>query len=164
MPTETFLYPTKNSLPEDVRKQLVEHLNERLASLTDLVLQSKQAHWNIKGPQFIQLHLLLDELYDGVGEYADLVAERIAQLGGIADGTAATIEKRSTLDNYPVRPLTHKEHLLYVVTAIAQVASEVRNSVDWSDELGDTATADIFTEISRGLDVWLWKFESHTLD
>lgn len=156
--------PTKNTLPEDMRSELINQINERLVQLVDLQLQAKQSHWNIKGPNFIGLHVLLDELAAAVEEYADLVAERAVQLGGVAVGTVQVVSKNTDLDDFPIRPITWKEHLLYITGALALVGDSVRKAIDITDEMGDPATADIFTEVSRGLDMWLWKFESHLQD
>ncbi|MBS1721042.1 MAG: DNA starvation/stationary phase protection protein Dps [Armatimonadetes bacterium] len=155
------LNPTKNSLPEDARKQLVEHLNERLATLIDLQLQSKQLHWTLRSPHFIALHELLDELVDDVSGYADLVAERAAQLGGIADGTLATVTSKSVLDDLKAKNISTEDLLLIITDALGKAGGVMRESIDWTDDLNDAATSDIFTEITRGLDAWLWKFEAH---
>ena len=156
--------PTKNTLPEDMRSEVISQLNERLVLLVDLQIQAKQSHWNIKGPNFIGLHVLLDELAAAAEEYADLVAERAVQLGGIATGTVQVVAKTTALDDFPIRPITWKEHVICITGALAQVGDSVRNGIDSTDELGDPATADILTEVSRGLDMWLWKFESHLQD
>src|SRR5918996_4822047 len=95
------LYPTKNDLPEATRVEAIRLLNQRLADCIDLQTQCKQAHWNVKGPQFIALHKLFDEVNEDVEEYVDLLAERVVQLGGIAQGTARSVAGRSTLSDYP---------------------------------------------------------------
>src|SRR5436305_736048 len=94
------MYPTKNDLPEGTRRQVIELLNARLADAIDLQTQTKQAHWNLKGPSFIALHKLFDEINEDVEDYVDLIAERAVQLGGVAEGTARTIAKRSSLAEY----------------------------------------------------------------
>src|SRR5277367_1530289 len=93
---------TKNDLPETVRAKIIELLNHRLADCLDLQLNTKQAHWNVKGPNFIALHKLFDETYENITEYTDELAERIVQLGGYAEGNARTVAKRSTLKEYPL--------------------------------------------------------------
>lgn len=158
------LQPTQNSLPSEKRVQLVGQLNERLVEILDLQLQAKQAHWNVKGPNFIGLHEMFDALAEDLEEYADLIAERVVQLGGTATGTVQAIAANSKLDDYPTRPIKWFEHILLLSTALAKVGDNVRSAIDWSDELSDADTADIFTEVSRGLDKWLWKVESHTTE
>src|SRR5450759_2757717 len=94
------MYHTKNDIPESNRISLIELLNARLADAIDLQTQCKQAHWNVKGPDFIALHELFDKLNEVVEEYVDEIAERAVQLGGMADGTARSVAKRSTLTEY----------------------------------------------------------------
>ncbi|HXP62057.1 MAG TPA: DNA starvation/stationary phase protection protein Dps, partial [Dongiaceae bacterium] len=120
-----------------------------------------QAHWNVKGPNFIALHKLFDEIYEDVGEYVDLIAERIAQLGGIAEGTVRLAAARSRLSEYPHEIADGSAHVEAVSKALAAFGEEARRSIDEATELNDADTADIFTEISRGTDKWLWFVEAH---
>jgi starvation-inducible DNA-binding protein len=154
------VYRTHNDLPESIRGRVVELLNARLADSIDLQTQMKQAHWNVKGPTFIALHKLFDELNEDVEDYVDLIAERVVQLGGIAQGTARRIVPRSSLVEYPDVSAAH-DHVEAVSTALATYGRLVRAGIARSDDLGDADTADIFTEISRGVDKWLWFVEAH---
>ena len=158
------LYPTKNDLPENSRRQLVELLNKRLADAIDLQTQMKQAHWNVKGRDFIALHELFDKIYESVSEYVDLIAERAAQLGGQVIGTARAVAKASTIHEYPLQAVSAKDHISAVSSALAAFGKVARKAIDQSDELKDRDTADIFTEISRGTDQWLWFVESHLIE
>lgn len=155
------MFSTKNDLPEGTRVKMVELLNARLADSIDLQTQMKQAHWNVKGPNFIALHKLFDELNEDVEEYVDLFAERAVQLGGIAEGTARTIAKRSTLSEYPLNASSGKQHVEAVSSALAAFGKLVRQGIAAADKLDDADTADIFTEVSRGVDKWLWFVEAH---
>src|SRR4051794_7005589 len=105
------MYKTKNDLPEPLRTQLVELCNARLADAVDLQTQCKQAHWNVKGPHFIALHELFDEINESVEEYVDLIGERAVQLGGTTDGTARSVAKRSTLPEYGAKGGSGREHV-----------------------------------------------------
>jgi len=154
-------HPTLNDLPDTTRSQMIDLLNERLADAIDLQLQSKQAHWNVKRAQFIALHKLFDELHDAAAEYVDLLAERAVQLGGIAEGTSASVAERSELPQYPVNISSGEEHVWAVSNALASFGGRIRQAIDDADELGDAATTDIFTEIARGVDKWLWFVEAH---
>ena len=156
------MYKTKHDLPEGNRKKLIELLNSRLADCIDLQSQAKQAHWNVKGPSFIALHELFDDVADGVEAHADLIAERAVQLGGVAEGTAMVIAQRSTLNEYPLTIADGKDHVEALSTAIAAFGKAVRRAVDQSAELQDTGTADLLTEVSRGIDKWLWFVEAHS--
>lgn len=155
------MYKTRNDIAEKTRASMVEILNARLADRVDLMHQAKQAHWNVKGPSFIVLHKLFDEIVDAAEEYMDLVAERVVQLGGTAEGTIQASAKRSTLKAYPLGISAARDHVEALSSALAAYSKNVRHAIDQSDELGDKYTADIFTEISRGADKYLWFVETH---
>jgi len=155
------MYQTKNDIPEKTRTAVGTLLNARLADAVDLMHQAKQAHWNVKGPGFIALHKLFDEVVDAAEEYMDLIAERIVQLGGTAEGTVQVAAKRSALKEYPVEISGERDHVEALSSALATFGKQVRHAIDQSDELGDSDTADIFTEISRGTDKYLWFVEAY---
>ncbi len=155
------MYKTKNDLPEKVRIQIVALLQERLAEAVDLVTQAKQAHWNVKGPSFIALHELFDQVYEHAGEYVDLIAERIVQLGGTAEGTVRVAAKRSHLPEYPLSIAGGAEHVEALSHSLAYFGEEIRKAIDQADEIRDKDTADVFTEISRSVDKDLWFVEAH---
>src|SRR5215470_6230038 len=89
------LYETKNDISQQRRTELCALLNRRLADAIDLQLQLKQAHWNVKGPHFIGLHELFDKIAEDVETYMDEIAERVVQLGGIAQGTVRAAASHS---------------------------------------------------------------------
>jgi starvation-inducible DNA-binding protein len=155
------MFPTKNDLPEAMRREMVDLCNARLADAIDLQTQTKQAHWNVKGPHFIALHELFDKVNEDVEDYVDLLAERAVQLGGAADGTARSVAKRSTLAEYPVKTGTERQHVEALSSALAAFGKIVRSAIEGSDRAGDADTNDIFVEISRGVDKWLWMVEAH---
>jgi starvation-inducible DNA-binding protein len=155
------MYRTKNDLPENMRTTMAHLLNARLADLIDLQLQAKQAHWNVKGPSFIALHELFDDVTDGVREYVDLIAERIVQLGGIAEGTIQAVSKSSQLNVYSLNTGDGLHHVERLSSAIAVAGEGVREAIEKASTYGDAGTADILTEVSRGLDKWLWFVEAH---
>ena len=155
------MHPTSNDLPKKTRRAMCDLLNARLADAIDLRLQAKQAHWNVKGPQFIALHELFDKLYDVVGEYVDELAERAVQLGGTAQGTLQAVAKHSLLDVYPPATSAGHDHLKLLAKALAKFGTSVRHAIDAAAKAGDADTADLFTEISRGNDKQLWFIEAH---
>jgi starvation-inducible DNA-binding protein len=159
---ETKHYETENDITQPRRSALIGLMNQRLADALDLQTQMKQAHWNVKGPHFIGLHELFDKIAEDVEAYVDLVAERIVQLGGIAEGTARMAAARSRLEEYPLTISDGHAHVEAVARALSTFGEEARNTIDEADGLGDADTADIFTEISRGIDKWLWFVEAHT--
>jgi len=155
------LYSTKNDLPQASRVQVIELLNQRLADSIDLQTQCKQAHWNVKGPAFIALHKLFDEINENVEEYVDLIAERIVQLGGIAEGKVGVVTGRTSLVDYPLVLSKGAEHVAALSDALAAFGRTVRVGIEEMNELEDAGSADILTEISRGVDKWLWFVEAH---
>jgi starvation-inducible DNA-binding protein len=152
---------TSNDLPKDMRAQVADLLNERLADAIDLSAQVKQAHWNVKGPQFIALHKLFDEIHEAVEEYVDLLAERVVQLGGVAEGTVRIVAERSELTDYPRTISDGADHVEALAGGLAEFGTRMRKAIDETDDLGDRDSADICTEISRGMDKWLWFVEAH---
>ena len=155
------LWNTQNDLAAKVRGQAVDLLNQQLADALDLALQAKQAHWNVKGPHFIALHELFDEVVDALVEHADDLAERAVELGGTAFGTARTAAKTSRLNEYPLDIDSGREHVVALSAAIAAFGKSARAGIDAATAFGDAATADLFTEISRDADKLLWKVEAH---
>ncbi len=155
------MHSTKNDLPELKRIPLVVLLNQGLAELIDLQLQAKQAHWNVKGPNFIALHDLFDAVAADATVFADSVAERITALGGQAEGTINVVGRRTTLPAYPVEIVAGRDHVDALSTSMAVVGKSIRDSIGRAVELDDADTADLFTEVSRGLDKKLWFVESH---
>ncbi len=155
------MYPTQNDLPLQTRDAMVRLLNARLADAIDLALQIKQAHWNVKGPNFIALHELFDRFHDEAEALYDDIAERITALGGIAYGTAVTVAEKSGLPSYPTDIADGQAHVKALVNSYATLAKSARAAIDTATGAGDADTADLFTGMSRGLDKTLWFLESH---
>ena len=155
------MFKTKNDLSQASRTKVVELLNARLADCIDLQTQTKQAHWNVKGPHFIGLHELFDKINAEVEDYVDEIAERAVQLGGVAEGTARIVAKASSLSEYPAKAADGHSHVDALSSALAAFGKLARKAIEQSNELGDLDTADLFTEVSRGIDKWLWFVEAH---
>ena len=156
------MYETENDISEQRRSELHALMNQRLADAVDLQTQLKQAHWNVKGPHFIGLHELFDQIDEAVEGYVDLIAERIVQLGGIAEGTVRVAAERSRLEEYPLDIAEGRAHVEAVAKALSTFGHEARQTIDQANELEDADTSDMFTEISRGIDKWLWFVEAHS--
>jgi len=156
------MFETENDISKDRRIQLNALLNQRLASAVDLQMQMKQAHWNVKGPSFIGLHELFDKVAEAVEGYVDEIAERVVQLGGVAEGTVRMAAARSRLTEYSTEIAEGMAHVEGVARALSTFGQEARNTIYEADELDDADTADLFTEISRGIDKWLWFVEAHS--
>ncbi|MFN6465504.1 MAG: DNA starvation/stationary phase protection protein Dps [Nostoc sp. DedVER02] len=155
------LYPTRIDIPAEARVQIVVLLNQTLAATSDLKTQAKQAHWNVKGTDFYQLHLLFDELAGELEDHIDLVAERITALGGYAFGTARAAASNSILPEYALDILDGKDHVTALADRYAIYAKHLRDAIAKTDELDDLDTADLYTEISRTIDKRLWFLEAH---
>lgn len=155
------MYPTLNDLPEEIRVQVIEILNNSLASTLDLKTQVKQAHWNVKGPHFIQLHELFDTMATEMEDFVDTVAERVTALGGTAYGTARMAAESSILPEYPSDIRDGQEHVRALAKRYATFGGLVRGNIDKTASLGDADTADLYTGVSRAIDKTLWFLESH---
>ncbi len=152
---------THNTLPEAIRNQSVALLNKHLAAAIDLHGQVKQAHWNVRGLAFIAVHELFDRVATSVEDYSDKLAERTGGLGGTAQGTIQVASERSFLVPYPLGIADERQHIFAVAGALAAFGQSIRIGISEAGEFGDAATADLFTEISRGIDQQLWFVESH---
>lgn len=154
-------FPTRIDIPADKREKLISLLNQHLADTFDLASQTKFAHWNVKGPTFIALHKLFDELVDKLEEHVDEIAERLTALGGVAMGTVRQAAAASRVPEFPVG--THKglEVVAAVADRFAAVGKLSRAAIDTTDALGDKDTADLFTAVSRDLDQGLYFLEAH---
>jgi starvation-inducible DNA-binding protein len=155
------MFKTSIDLSADVREQSIALLNQVLADSLDLYSQFKQAHWNVKGPNFYQLHLLFDTFAEDAQEWIDLVAERVTALGGYATGTVRMSAGNTELPEYPTDAVDGLEHVRAVVERMAVYAASVRKGIDDSDGWGDASTSDLLTEISRCVDKDLWFAEAH---
>ena len=155
------MHNTRNNTDSNARKVSMETLQARLVDGIDLALVIKQAHWNLKGPEFIGVHLMLDGFRDEMDDHNDKVAERITQLGGTARGTTQSVGAETKLAPYPLDIYDIGDHLAALIDRYAVYANGVRECIDETDEAGDPDTADLFTEISRAVDKNLWFLEAH---
>jgi starvation-inducible DNA-binding protein len=154
-------FPTKIDIHEDKRSQLIDLLNVSLAEGIDLYSQVKQAHWNVKGTDFIQLHEMFDDFAEVLEGHIDEIAERATALGGTALGTVRMAAAASSLPEYPDDVADGSKHVGLLIDRYAAFASRVRDAIDSADSLGDADTADLFTGVSRDIDKHLWFLEAH---
>ncbi len=154
-------FTTHNDLPSHTRETMIPLLNQQLADALDLCSQVKQAHWNVKGMQFIQLHLLFDTLADSLAEFGDLIAERVAALGGTAMGTARMTAASSLLPEFPAEIVADRQVIELLAQRYGAYASSSRAAIDTAAEHEDPNSADLFTAIARTIDKQLWMIEAH---
>ncbi len=155
------MHRTRNDLPQKTRARIEKLLNARLADAIDLAAQAKQAHWNVKGANFIALHELFDRVHDAARGHADALAERIAALGGTARGTLQSVARATTLAAYPEEITAGDEHVTALADRLASFAARARAAIGEADRLGDAGTADLLTGVSRDIDQQLWFVEAH---
>lgn len=158
---QTILHATKMSLPEKKRIEIINMLNKSLASTADLSAQLKQAHWNVKGMEFIALHKLFDSIAELVEEQVDIIAERITSLGGTALGTLQQAVNNTELRVYPVDIFSEKDHLEHLTHNFAILGELSRKNVKETEKLDDMGTSDLYIALSRMLDKNLWFLEAH---
>jgi len=154
-------HPTRNSLSEEVRAQVTQILVARMVDAIDLMLMAKQAHWNVKGPQFRALHLQFDEVHETARAAMDLIAERAVMLGAQVHGTIRAAAQRTSLEEYPLQISADQDHVHALADRLGAFGKLIRDAIDATDDLGDADTADLFTEISRSIDMQTWMVESH---
>ena len=154
-------YKSNNDIPDNTRKAMIALLNSRLADAIDLRLAVKEAHWNVKGPNFIALHEFFDAIQGRIDTYADDIAERAVALGGVVSGTVRAAAAASSLAAYPTNITAEKDHLKALSERLGAFGKAAREAIDAADEADDKDTADLFTSMSRALDKDLWMIEAH---
>jgi starvation-inducible DNA-binding protein len=155
------MYKTKIDLSEKTRRNVILILNDRLADAIDLQSQVKQAHWNVKGPNFIALHELFDKIAENVEDHIDTIAERVTALGGRAHGTLVAVARGTSLKPYPDGITDGAAHVEALSAVLADFGRKVRAGIDQAAGFGDADTSDLFTGISRETDKNLWFLEAH---
>jgi starvation-inducible DNA-binding protein len=159
--TKISMNPTKNDLAAVTRQNMVELLNLNLADALHVQMQAKIAHWNVKGPDFFQLHELFDKVFAEATNWVDEIAERAVQLGGVAEATLELVAERTRIPAYSLTITSGREHVDAFTDSLANFGANVRVAIDAADKAGDMDTSDLFTEISRGVDKMLWFLEAH---
>jgi len=161
MAKATKTQPTRNDVPSNAKQVSINVLQGCLVDGIDLYNATRQAHWNVKGPHFGELHRLFEEFYTALATTSDDLAERIVQLGGTANGTTQVLEKSTRLPPYPTDLYAGMDHVKALADRYALVAKTLREGIDQTDEAGDADTADLLTEQSRATDKMLWMLEAH---
>ena len=155
---------TRNDVPSNAKQASINTLQGCLFDSVDLYNATRQAHWNVKGPQFGSLHTLFEGFYNALHTQSDDLAERIVQLGGTANGTTQVLAQGTRLQPYPTDLYAGMDHVRALADRYAQVAKTLRDGIGQADDAGDADTADLLTERSRALDKMLWMLEAHAPD
>lgn len=158
---KTKMHKTMNPISENIRGSMVELLQTHLATAVDITYQTKQAHWNVKGMNFIAVHELFDDLHEETEEYVDTIAERLTAIGGQAHGTVQAASENSLLDPYPLDLVKSEDHLKRLTESYAKWSAAVAEGIEEASEAGDPLTEDLLTAIGRGLDKGIYFMESH---
>lgn len=149
------------NIPTETCVSMVNLLNQQLADTFDIYSQIKQAHWNVKGMNFMSLHVLFDDLASNFDRYADDIAERATALGGLAQGTARIAAANSQIEELPSTMIDDKEFVVAMADRFAAYGASSRAAINQAEDAHDAVTADLFTEITRGVDKSLYFLESH---
>ncbi|PWS34076.1 DNA starvation/stationary phase protection protein Dps [Falsiroseomonas bella] len=151
---------TRNDLDDNARKTSIGVLQGCLTDGIDLYNATRQAHWNVKGPQFHALHTMFEEFYTTLATDIDELAERLVQLGGTAMGTSQSVAGSTRLPPYPTDLRDGEKHVAALLERYGAVAKALREGIATTDEAGDADTADLLTGVSRNTDKALWMLEA----
>lgn len=154
-------YPSSVGVPDKNRQTLIALLNLRLADSADIHSQVKWAHWNVKGKDFYQLHLLFDSVATHLEDQIDTIAERIAALGGVANGTVRESAAKSSIPEADLSAADGPTMVKFLVHNLGHYANALRTAVQEADDLEDAITTDLFTTLTREMDKDLWFIEAH---
>lgn len=141
---------------------LTNNLQAVLADLIELHIQGKQAHWNIVGTNFRDLHLQLDEIVDAARQFADDMAERMRALHALPDGRSATVAKSTSLAQFPEGLVNTKDAIERIVAALEAAVGTMRKVHDEVDE-EDPTTADLLHEFIAKLEQYAWMVNAETM-
>lgn len=155
------VFQTANFLPAQVRSTSVDVCNQVLADAVVVHAQLKGAHWNVRGPDFYQLHELFDDLAESLEPHADEIAERVTALGGVARGSVRQAAQSSTLPPLPEQAVDGRQLLRHVAQALAAFDATLYQGMETVEQTGDLDTVDLLNEVSRDVSKSLWFVEAH---
>ena len=150
-----------SSLDEQTRSTSISLLNRALVEAIGLNLAIKQAHWTLKGPSFIGLHELMDQVGERMRESVDTIAERCVILGGQTHGTLEQVAGADGMKAYPGDISWQGDHVDALTERLIAFGATLRDCINKAGDAGDEDTADLFTEISRTVDKDAWFVGAH---
>jgi starvation-inducible DNA-binding protein len=155
------LQSVRSDIPPEIRLYVIQLLQQTLACTVDLRSHVKQAGWNVMGDTVVPLQALFASMATDLDAYTDLVAERLVVLGGVAQGTARTAARQSTLPEYPGIILEGHGHVRALAERFAAYATALRDAIARAAEVEDAGSAALYTDLSRGVDKQLWVLNAH---
>jgi starvation-inducible DNA-binding protein len=152
------------ALPQSdtAQKNLISLLQNCLVSALDIAGQAKQAHWNVKGSNFIALHELFDKIHGEFMGFADMIAERIVILDGQAYGTSEVVATSSILKSYPLNISAQEDHIEALTIGMVDFSNQIRPAAKEAEDLGDSAAGDLFIEVLRETEKLTWFVRAHS--
>ena len=147
-------------LDPDVAAGVAQLVSPIVIDLTALGTDGKQAHWHVRGPNFQEVHELLDDVVDHARDWADLAAERIIALGLPLDARTATVAAKTTTPTFPEGFVATGDAVAHVIAALDATLVQVRTAVTELDEI-DQASQDLAIEIQQQLEKDRWFLFAH---
>jgi starvation-inducible DNA-binding protein len=158
---QPFLHPTRSDLSLAIRVYVIQLLQQTLVATIDLRSQVKQAAWNVKGREFPQLHTLFATMVTELDAHTDLLAERIAVLGGMVQGTVRVAAMQSTLPEYPGDLVAGDAHVRALAERVAPYATALRADITHAADVEDAVTAALYTDMAHGVEKQLWSLDAY---
>lgn len=153
-----------SSLPYEVRQEVTDILEYRIADFIEFRAQLRQAHWNIKDPLFYFLHQMFDDLADQVDDITDTIAERSTSLGCLIHGTSKMVADRTTLKELDIEIRCANGLLTQLVNNCAKLAEDILNDSKKIAVIGDSVSSEVLSGATAEIDKILWFLESHLPD
>jgi len=150
------MVPTALDMATENRKKLAAILNQTLADMSDLKSHAKQAHWNLRGENFVSYHKLADKVADEADAAADSVAERCAQIGGYVYGLLSHAAKNTTVPAFPEDVNDEEDCMDALLESVSHICGTCRKNIAATQDLSDYATSDMYIDITRAFDKLAW--------
>ncbi|WP_394552295.1 DNA starvation/stationary phase protection protein [Agromyces sp. MMS24-JH15] len=150
----------KTGASADAAAAVAQYFTPVLHELIALAVNGKQAHWHVRGVNFIAVHELLDEVVDHAQEWADLVAERVVALGLPIDGRLGTVAAESGAVVPKLGFTTYDDAIADVVAQIDLATEKINAAIEGTADI-DPASQDVVIEIRRGIDKDRWFLSAH---